>query len=59
VKVFKIGHFNDEVAYENLLNPFLINSGEALGSTSSKRYIQPTGLSLESLRIVVRRLPPI
>lgn len=29
------------------------NAGEALGSSSSKRYIQPTGLDIESLKSVV------
>ena len=59
MKVLEIGHFVDEVRVEDLFNPFLINAGEALGSASSKRYNQPTGLDLESLRIVVRRLAPI
>lgn len=41
-------------SYAPTLHEWLASNwqGEALGSTSSKRYIQPTGLSLESLRIV-------
>ncbi|KAG0593970.1 hypothetical protein M758_UG036400 [Ceratodon purpureus] len=41
-------------SYAPTLHEWLASNwqGEALGSSSSKRYIQPTGLDLESLRIV-------
>jgi hypothetical protein len=40
-----------------MANSFMkINSGEALGSTTLKRFIQPTGLDIETLKRVVKML---